>query len=124
MKQKGARHEATRYAAVLIAGLLAVTFLSAQAPAAFEVASIRLSAPGKPAIPNATGLVRVSGTNVTGSAMSVQNLILYGYSIRPFQLHSHQGWVTEDRWNILAKAAGDGELRNEQVRSMFRGLLA
>ncbi len=105
-------------------GLLAVALLQAQAPAAFEVASIRPSTPGKQAIANSTGYLRVSGTNVTGSAMSVHDLIYYGYSLRPFQLSPTESWRTADRWNILAKAPGDLEPSKDQVRAMIRQLLA
>jgi uncharacterized protein (TIGR03435 family) len=103
-------------------GVLAGLALWAQESRTFEVASIRLRTPGTEAIPNSLGLVRISGSDVTASALTVRDLIFYGYSIRPFQLGAIEKWVADDRWNVLAKAAGP--VAKEQVREMFRGLLA
>ncbi|MEO5926291.1 MAG: TIGR03435 family protein [Bryobacteraceae bacterium] len=113
----------TKNRAIGLVGLLVTAALWAQS-ISFEVASIRLSKPGQEAIRNSLGRVQLSGSNITGSAMAVRDLIFQAYGIRPFQLAEAENWTTSDRWNILAKVAGDGLVTKEQVRPMFQALLA
>lgn len=112
-----------RCVTVTLIGSLAAACLSAQAPAAFEVASIRLRPPAKAGELTSSGQLRISGADVTG-AMSVWDLISYGYSIRTDQRGSLPNWATTDIWEIQAKVPGDATPSTEQVRKMVQGLLA
>jgi bla regulator protein BlaR1 len=90
----------------------------------FEVASIRLH----------TGRVQriaalVSGQRFTAEAMSLDNLITYAYDLKRYQVFGVPGWADStnldcDRYDINAKADGDGTLSQEQAKNMLRTLLS
>jgi uncharacterized protein (TIGR03435 family) len=89
----------------------------------FEVASIRLHKP--PARRVGTSL---SGPRFTADAMSLENLITYAYGLRDYQVSGVPPWgrstVDADRYNIAAKAEGDGVLSPDQSKVMLQSLLA
>src|SRR5260221_14541287 len=90
----------------------------------FEVASIRLH---KTQV--LTVAVHVSGQRFTTEAMSLDNLVTYAYDLKRYQVSGVPGWADSnridcDRYDIAAKAEGDGELRQDQAKLMVRTLLA
>ena len=110
-------------AMLLAAGGGASTRLLAQAPSAqetpqFEVASVK---------PNKTGDNRVMlgmqpGGRFTANNVSVRQLITNAYRLQSFQIVGGPGWLGTDRFDIVAKAAGD--VPADQTQLMMRGLLA
>jgi len=85
----------------------------------FEVASIRLH----------TDQVRMvglttSGPRVTISAFSVSNLVEYAYDLKMYQVVGGPDWATSDRYDIVAKAEGDGPVTPHDAHIMMQALLA
>jgi uncharacterized protein (TIGR03435 family) len=76
-------------------------FLSST-PARFEVASVRLNNSGEPG-----SLRRQPGGRVTAVNMPVESLIAFAYQIQPFMIVGGQGWIANDRFDIVAKFDGD-----------------
>ncbi len=91
---------------------------------AFEVASI------KPAKPQEMGRmmvgIRVEQGRFIANNMSVRMLIQQAYNLKDFQVTGAPGWVSSERYDIMAKPEGavpDG-LRGEGLRLMLQDLLA
>jgi uncharacterized protein (TIGR03435 family) len=123
-----------------ILAAVAVTFPAAAQPPAkslkFEVASI------KPSDPNAKGssIMTDKAGGLRGENMPVRALVTMGYGIRDFQLSGAPGWLSTERYDIMAKpeaiegaaAPSDpGDLtddqrkvRDEQWKERVRNLLA
>jgi uncharacterized protein (TIGR03435 family) len=95
----------------------------AQTPIAFEVASIKPSAPVSAEATTSSGFT-ISGGRVIGFRVTALTLVAYAYSLRTDQVSGLPDWTKTDRWDIEAKTPGDTEFSSEQVRLMFRGLLA
>jgi uncharacterized protein (TIGR03435 family) len=85
----------------------------------FEVASIRLHVE-----PVRTVGISFSGPRAIVSAMSLANLIEYAYDLKSYQISGGPAWAASARWDIAAKAEGDGILVREQARRMIQALLA
>jgi uncharacterized protein (TIGR03435 family) len=95
--------------------------VAAQAPittsvdVAFEVASIK---------PNTSGNLNSSTSGRAGSftatSITPQQLIVYAYRLREFQVAGGPGWIRSDRFDILARAPENGNADN---RMMTRALL-
>jgi uncharacterized protein (TIGR03435 family) len=92
-------------AAVLAAGISGLhdnRALRAQAPAtdapSFEVASVKPNASGD-------GFMRIGGPPGRFAATNVplRQLIQMAYEIQPFQLEGGSGWISSDRFDIVAK---------------------
>jgi bla regulator protein blaR1 len=81
-----------------------------QAPAAdasanpvFEVASVKQNRSGE-------GFIRVGmapGGRFTATNVPLRQLILMAYQVQPFQIVGGPSWIASDRFDIVAKAAGD-----------------
>jgi uncharacterized protein (TIGR03435 family) len=61
--------------------------------------------------------------------MSLDNLITYAYDVKRYQLFSVPSWADSnnlggDRYDVSAKAEGDGTLTQEQAKVMLQNLLA
>ena len=84
----------------------------------FEVASVKLSAPGSrgPTIYNPTR-ERFAIDSITTKA-----LIAYAYDLREFQVSGGPNWVGSEEYNIVAKP--QGEASNATILAMTRSLLA
>jgi uncharacterized protein (TIGR03435 family) len=91
---------------------------AATAPA-FEVASIKLHV-----LPVQTVGVSMSGPSVRASAMSLSNLVAYAYDLKSYQIVGSPSWADSDRYDIAAKADGEGTLTRDQVRQRLQPLLA
>jgi bla regulator protein BlaR1 len=103
---------------------LLLVFTSCGWSQSFEVASIRLHK-----IPVSTVGVHVSGQRFTTDAMSLDNLVTYGYDLKRYQVSGVPVWADSnridcDRYDIAAKAEGDGTLKQDQAKLMVRALLA
>jgi uncharacterized protein (TIGR03435 family) len=86
---------------------------------AFEVATIKLSNPD----------ARGRGTRLQGGNFSIMNLTLADLLTFAFEVHSHQiigapAWSTSERYDVTAKAEGDGQPNQDQLKIMLRKLLA
>jgi uncharacterized protein (TIGR03435 family) len=102
-------------------GLTAVgAFGQAEAPAAFEVASVRASQTG-----NMEGFRRESIQATPGSLtmrnVSLKSSIRWAYHVMDYQVIGPD-WIGLDRYDIVAKAAGPAT--EEQLRPMLQALLA
>src|ERR1700730_1378411 len=73
------------------------------APPAFEVASIRPSAPGGRGV----SLQIAPGGRFTATNASLRSLIKMAYVVRDFQISGGPGWLDSDRFNITSKAEGN-----------------
>ncbi len=92
----------------------------AQAPKQFEVASI------KPSDPNGHG-VRVEmspGGRITLSGVTVKFLMQQAYGVKDFQITGGPNWIGSEKYDISAKAEGEGDVTPEQLKPMMQGLLA
>ena len=83
--------------------LLGMQALPAQpvpAPLKFEVASV------KPSAPDARGgnVIPDAGESLTISNVPLARIITYAYDIRDFQLARAPGWISAERFDIVAKA--------------------
>jgi bla regulator protein BlaR1 len=85
----------------------------------FEVASIK---PHKPE----AGPLRVSSSVENGRLnyinVTLKNCIRQAYGLRPYQISGGPGWLTDDRYDVVAKAAGPAS--KAQVMQMLQALLA
>ncbi len=89
----------------------------------FEVASI------KPAKPPEGGRMMVGISVEQGrfmaNNMSVRMLIQQAYNLKDFQVTGAPGWVSSERYDIVAKPEGPiaSDIRGEALRLMLQGLL-
>jgi uncharacterized protein (TIGR03435 family) len=101
----------------------------AQAKVEFEVASIKPSAPldaAKMAASIQSGQMPKIGAQVTDSQasftyMSLRELIIWAYSLKPYQVNGPD-WLASERFDIIAKLP-DGA-HKEQAPEMLQALLA
>jgi len=98
--------------------LLVGTTVFAQAPARFEVASIRASAP-TPDASTAAG-VRITGSQVRIVSLSLRDYVSMAYAVPPSQVSGPE-WMAVTRFDITGNLP-DGSTR-EQVPDMMRALL-
>ena len=92
--------------------------IHAQTVPAFEVASIRVH-------PKQAGVVfGISGPNVTIASPPMLGLISMGYNVEPYQVVGGPSWMTTERFEIRARAPGDGAPTREQAGRMLQALLA
>src|SRR5579863_4640537 len=111
---------------VLILSLMVAPLLPAQSPA-FEVASVKPAV--EPArvpmfciVPCSPGeRVTVTGARVDIRYMSLFNLIVAAYRIKPYQV-SGPDWMKSERFDIAATIPAD--VPKEQLPEMLRSLLA
>ncbi len=90
----------------------------------FEVASIRLHT-----TPVRSIGINISGPRFTTEAVSLDNLITYAYDLQDYQVFGAPPWavssVNSDRYDITAKAPGDGTLSTRINRKkLLQSLLA
>jgi uncharacterized protein (TIGR03435 family) len=95
----------------------------AQTPA-FEVASVKLSEPITPALVQSGRLnlgVTIDATHVRISKLSLADLVLLAYQIKPYQ-YAGLPWMNEQRYDIQAALPEGG--KRGQVPAMLQTLLA
>src|ERR1022692_2284223 len=77
---------------------------------AFEVASITPCKPGTPEPPGEhAGMVQFTfpGGRFQANAVTLQFLLEWAYNIQPSQHSDGPAWLATDRYDIVAKAAGN-----------------
>jgi uncharacterized protein (TIGR03435 family) len=109
---------------LMIAAQIFFAVISVSLAQSFEVASIRLHTMRVQSVGS-----RISGPRLTVEAMSLDNLITYGYDLKNYQVSGAPSWADSnridcDRYDIAAKAEGDGTLRQDQAKAMVQALLA
>jgi len=80
--------------------LAAVLLFAAQA---FDVASIKLNKDGG----SVAGLRRIPGGRFEATNIQLSALISFAYQLQPYELQGGPAWLESDRWDILARTAGD-----------------
>jgi uncharacterized protein (TIGR03435 family) len=91
---------------------------AAQAPLAFDVASVRQNTSGDPGatLDMSRGQLRAINT-------PVQSVIRQAFEVMDSQIVDAPGWVATDRYDIIAKAP-EGVATAEAMRPLMRALLA
>jgi bla regulator protein blaR1 len=92
---------------------------------AFEVASVKRNVSGE----QNSSIRREPGGRLTARNMPLRALITFAYQIQGFQLIGDLDWISGDRFDIVAKAAGDPPpvmpgSGPDQLMLMMRALLA
>jgi uncharacterized protein (TIGR03435 family) len=101
-----------------VAGIAAGSLL-AQSQPSFEVASIRPHE-GRVAFVSST----ISGPRIRVVAYGLVGLLMEAYDVKYYQLSGFPSWADSDRFDIDAKAEGDGTLTKAQAKQMMQTLLA
>lgn len=78
----------------------AALLLSAQT---FDVASVKLNKDGGPV----AGLRRIPGGRFEATNIQLSALIAFAYQLQPYELQGGPSWLDSDRWDIIARMAGD-----------------
>jgi uncharacterized protein (TIGR03435 family) len=110
-----------RIAIAVLAFVLSISALTlrSQGAATFEVASVRPDdsrrAPGIRVLPNG---------QFTAAAVTLHDLIMRAYGVHESQVIGGQGWVTSDRYEVVAKASGPPPGGTADVLTMLQTLLA
>lgn len=89
-------------------------------PLAFEAASIK---PSKSVDPRG-GLMSPSGSRFTWTNADVSFMIAFAYNLPGMQVVGGPGWVRSEKYDIVAKAEGEGKRSTDEFRQMFQSLLA
>lgn len=105
-------------AAMASLALFGQALLGQTARPEFEVASIKPSADFQPQHVR-VGL-HVDGSQVSGAALSLQNLIRIAYGVKEYQISSPD-WLASERFDINAKIPAGGS--EKQVPQMLQALL-
>lgn len=103
---------------VFVCVLLLSTVASAQDSPSFEVASIR---PSSEQVAQVSAGVRVAGSQVRMTAMSVKEFIVIAYGAKPQQIVGPE-WLGQSRFDVAATIPADASA--EQFPQMLRALLA
>lgn len=93
----------------------------------FEVASVKRVIPtGAPVFRPSANSILISGNRVNVRATSLIRLVELAYGVKDYQVSGGPDWAATDgdRWDIAAKAEGDGTVSMEQARVMLQNLLA
>lgn len=105
-----------RRAFVSVLALTAV--VSAQRPSSFEVASIR---PSSEQVAQVSAGMRIAGSQVRLTAMSLKEFIVIAYGVKPQQI-AGPDWLGQTRFDLAATIPADRSAA--QVSEMLRALLA
>jgi len=105
--------------------LTCVAFAQSGAAPAFDVASVRLAAPGRGGrgdfFGGGRGAISAEPGSLTMRNVSLSTAIGWAYSVEEFQV-SGAAWLNSERFMIVAKAADPAP--EDQLRLMLRSLLA
>jgi uncharacterized protein (TIGR03435 family) len=108
----------------LMAAAFVIAFAAAGTEPAFEVASITPCPSGTPAPPmEHTGITNwvAPGGRLTARATTVVFLMEWAYGIQPWQHSDGPGWLSIDRFDVVAKA--DHDATENEMKQMARTLL-
>jgi uncharacterized protein (TIGR03435 family) len=104
---------------LMIAGSFVPRWIAfAQAAPAFEVASVKPSAPGT----RGRSILRSPGGRFTATNAPLRDLVQNAYGVQDFQISGRPTWFNTERYDIVAKAEGDVSVA--QSRLMLQTLLA
>jgi uncharacterized protein (TIGR03435 family) len=93
--------------------------MAADADPAFEVATI------KPSAPDAQGKgFRVRGRQFSTLNTSLSDLITFAYGLHPRQITNAPDWLTKDKYDLAAEPDGEGQPNDKQWKTMVQKLLA
>jgi uncharacterized protein (TIGR03435 family) len=85
------------------AGAVAIVVPAQEKDATFEVASVKPNKSG-----DTNGMLRMlPGGRVSASNMPVRPIITFAYQLAQYQLIGGPGWLTSDRYDLIAKLEGD-----------------
>ena len=88
---------------LLLAGAAAIVALAQEKDAAFEVASVKANKSG-----DSNGNLRMlPGGRVNATNMPVRPIITFAYQLAQYQLVGGPGWLTTDRYDLIAKMEGN-----------------
>lgn len=96
----------------------APTPMAANAPAVFEVATIKPSPPDRPG-----KLFTVKGRQVLTVNTTLSDLITFAYGLHAGQLIGGPQWMATDRYDVTGQPEAEGIPNQEQLRGMVRQLL-
>jgi uncharacterized protein (TIGR03435 family) len=89
----------------LLAGAVAIVAPAQEKDASFEVASVKANKSG-----DSNGNLRMlPGGRVNASNMPVRPIITFAYQVAQYQLLGGPGWLTTDRYDLVAKMEGDAD---------------
>ena len=95
------------------------TAMAADAPAVFEVATI------KPSIPDRPGkLFTVRGRQVMTINTTLNDLITFAYGLHARQIAGGPAWMESDKYDVTGQPEGQGQPNQQQLRAMVQKLLA
>jgi uncharacterized protein (TIGR03435 family) len=95
------------------------TPMAANAPLVFEVATIKPSRPDTPG-----KLFTVKGREVLTINTTLNDIISFAYDMHPRQISGGAPWMGTDKYDITAKPEGAGVPSMQQLKALFRSLLA
>lgn len=93
--------------------------MAADAPATFEVATIKPSEPGRPG-----KLFTVRGRQVVTLNTTLQDLIGFGYGLQARQITGGPAWMASDKYDVTGQPESQGQPNEQQLRALIRSLLA
>jgi uncharacterized protein (TIGR03435 family) len=93
--------------------------MAADAPLAFEVATIR---PSKPEAVGPNYLVQ--GHRIATMKTSLNDLISFAYGVHTKQVAGGQDWMDTEKYDLLAEPEAPGAPNDKQLRGMIQKLLA
>ena len=93
--------------------------MAADAPAVFEVATIKPSDPNRPG-----KLFTVKGRQVITINTTVNDLITFAYEMHARQITGGQAWMETEKYDVTGQPEGQGVPNLTQLRAMVRQLLA
>ena len=100
------------------AGMLAtIASLTAQAPPAFDVASVKANRSG-----DKGGRTETRGDHFFADNVTLRRLVLNAYQLQDVQLAGGPGWIASERFDIEAQA--DASTLRSRLPAMLQGLLA
>lgn len=108
---------------IFFLGLSAALAVWAQTPPAFEVASIRPAQmqAGREGMHAGPPSIKIEPDAVTMRGVSFRNCVRWAYGVVDFQVNGPD-WIDQQHYDIVAKAGGQAS--DQQMRAMFRTLLA
>jgi uncharacterized protein (TIGR03435 family) len=105
---------------VLVATATFAGFAFAQSAREFDVVSIRADRSA-----NENWSIRTpDGGRFTATGISARTLCLSAFDLRGFQLIGGPNWLDSERYNIVGKTAGPGQITPEEVAPLLQSLLA
>jgi uncharacterized protein (TIGR03435 family) len=109
-----------RVCAVTAAIAAAVVLAQGQAPAEFEVASVRLNTLNDRIVTINVG----PGGRFTARGYTLVLLMQRAYAVMDWNVTGGPSWIRNDRFDVAAKASVSGDLTEAQLRPMLAKLLA